>query len=145
MRDTFTGQHMYFGMRPRTGHHWMVISDEIFDHRERLMERCLRDHGLAEHLVQRWRRLEERFRGDIVKASPWKLVVNGTEMPLDGFGEEELLAGTMCDSCARAVEPGERVRYHLRLGLTYCPDCAFAGERRPTAMDVATHGAAAGA
>ena len=63
-------------------------------------------------------------------------------MPLDGFGEEELLAGTMCDGCERAVEPGERVRYHLRLGLTYCPDCAFSGERRSGPGEAQAHASA---
>lgn len=125
MRDSFAGERHYFGMRPRTAHHWMVISDEIFDHRERLMEACLRRHGLAEHLVHRWRRFEEAFRGDIVKAMPWKLVIDGIEMPLDGFGEQELSVGTLCDGCQRAVDVGERVRYHLRLGLTYCKQCTF--------------------
>ena len=123
MRDVFTGEKHYFGMRPRTAHHWMVISDEIFDYRERMMEACLRRHGLAEHLIQRWRRFEESFRSDIVKATPWKLVVDGIERPLDGFGELDLTVGTLCDGCQRAVESGERVRYHLRLGLTYCTDC----------------------
>jgi truncated hemoglobin YjbI len=132
MRDVFTGQKLYFGMRPRTAHHWMVISDELFDHRERMMEECLRRHGLPEHLVQRWRKFEESFRSDVVKASPWKLVVDGVEMPLDGFGEQELLAGTVCDGCGRAVEVGERVRYHLRLGSTYCAECNST-ESRPVA------------
>ncbi len=125
MRDAFTGQKLYFGLRPRTGHHWMVISDAIFDYRERLMEDCLRRHGLSEELVRRWRRFEEGFRADIVKATPWKLVVDGVERPLDGFGEEELSAGTVCDGCQRAIDAGERVRYHLRLGHTYCGECAF--------------------
>lgn len=123
MRDVFAGERTYFGMRPRTAHHWMVISDEIFDRREALMEECLRRHGLPEPLVHRWRRFEETFRADIVKATPWKLVIDGTEMPLDGFGEEVLTVGTLCDGCQRAVDTGERVRYHLRLGLTYCPEC----------------------
>ena len=123
MRDVFTGEKHYFGLRPRTSHHWMVISDEIFDHREQLMEASLRRHGLPEHLIQRWRRFEESFRTDIVKATPWKLVVDGIERPLDGFGELDLSVGTICDGCQRAVESGERVRYHLRLGLTYCTDC----------------------
>lgn len=150
MRDLFTGKKSYFGMRPRTGHHWMVISDEIFDRRERMMEECLRRHGLPEHLVRRWRRLEESFRGDIVKSTPWKLVVDGVEMPLDGFGEEVLTVGTMCDGCQRAIEVGERVRYHLRLGLTYCAECAFAAgphaspraSERPTRRPPSAEGAA---
>jgi len=125
MRDVFTGEKSYFGMRPRTAHHWMVISDEIFDHRERLMEASLRRHHLPEHLIQRWRKFEESFRSDIVKPTPWKLVINGVEMPLDGFGEMDLLAGTMCDGCGRSVDVGERVKYHLRLGSTYCAECSL--------------------
>jgi len=135
MRDAFAGERLYFGMRPRTAHHWMVISDEIFDHRERLMETCLREHGLPEHLVQRWRRFEEGFRADIVKDTPWKLVIDGIEMPLDGFGEEELSVGTLCDGCERAVDAGERVRYHLRLGLTYCAQCTFDHQHERPAGD----------
>lgn len=123
MRDLVTGARHYFGLRPRTAHHWMVISDEIFDYRERLMEASLRRHGLSDPLIERWRRIEERYRADIVKDSPWKLVVDGIEMPLDGFGEVELSAGAICDGCQRVIEVGERVRYHLRLGLTYCPGC----------------------
>lgn len=123
MRDGVRGQREYFGLKPLSAHHWMVISDEIFDHREGLMERVLRDHGVPATFIQRWRRFEEAFRDEIVKAEPWRLVVDGMEMPLDGFGEEELLVGTICDGCQRAVEIGERIRYHLRLGLTYCCDC----------------------
>ncbi len=133
MRDVFKGERSYFGMRPRTAHHWMVISDAIFDHREAMMVRTLRKHGLPEHLVSRWRKFEEGFRGDIVKPTPWALVIDGVEMPLDGFGEEELTVGTMCDGCQRAVEVGERVRYHLRLGLTYCTACAFSERRQSSA------------
>ncbi|MBS1120476.1 MAG: oxygenase [Deltaproteobacteria bacterium] len=129
MRDVFTGEKQYFGMRPRTAHHWMVISNELFDHRERMMEACLRRHGLPTPLIERWRRFEERFRTDIVKATPWKLVIDGLEMPLDGFGELVLSVGTICDSCQRAVDTGERVRYHLRLGLTYCNQCTQPDER----------------
>jgi NAD(P)H-flavin reductase/ferredoxin/truncated hemoglobin YjbI len=123
-RDILTGEKQYFGMKPRAAHHWMVISDELFDHRERLLEDCLRRHGLAEHLLQRWRRIDEHFRADIVKARPRSLIVDGVEMPLEGFGEVELSCGAMCDGCQGPIEPGTRVRYHLRLGLTYCPSCA---------------------
>jgi NAD(P)H-flavin reductase/ferredoxin/truncated hemoglobin YjbI len=123
-RDLLTGQKQYFGMKPRAGHHWMVISDELFDHRERLLETCFREHGLAENMIQRWRRIDEHYRGDIVKALPRSLVVDGVEMPLEGFGEVELTVGGMCDGCQGAVDVGTRVRYHLRLGLTYCPSCA---------------------
>ena len=125
MRDSFSGEREYFGARPRAAHHWMVISDEIFDHREALMMNSLERHGLPKHLIDRWRKFEETFRSDIVKAVPWKLVLDGIEQPLDGFGEMTMTSGTVCDGCNRAVEAGEIVRYHLRIGLTYCSECSF--------------------
>ena len=123
LRQIFTGEKVYFGDRPKNAHHWMVISDELFDYREDIMESCLRDNGLPEHLINRWRAIEELFRPDIVKSTPWKKVVNGVELPLDGYEELELDSGSLCDSCQQAIEAGTRVRYHLRLGTIYCPSC----------------------
>src|SRR5271165_5269477 len=54
LAEIFTGERMFFGDRPRNAHHWMVISDELFDYREALMERWLRRHGLADDLIAAW-------------------------------------------------------------------------------------------
>jgi truncated hemoglobin YjbI/ferredoxin len=124
LRQLFSGEKVYFGDRPRNAHHWMVISDELFDYREALMASCLREAGLPEHLVTRWLAVEESFRSDIVKDQPVSRVMNGVEMPLDGFGEEVLDVGSICDGCESEIEPGTRVRYHLRLGKLYCPQCS---------------------
>jgi hypothetical protein len=123
MRQIFTGEKLYFGDRPRNSHHWMVISDEIFDYREALMASCMRRAGLAEHLIERWQAIEESYRGDIVKAKPFGRMVDGVELPVEGFGHTVLDVGALCDSCERVLEPGEEVRYHLRLGHIYCDAC----------------------
>jgi ferredoxin-NADP reductase len=123
LRQHFTGEKLYFGDRPRNAHHWMVISEELFDYREALMEDELRAHGLAPHLVERFLAFEASFRGDIVKAAPWKKLVHGVALPLDGFGELALDAGTLCDSCGGEIDAGTNVRYHLRTGNVYCPAC----------------------
>lgn len=123
MRQIFTGEKMYFGDRPRNAHHWMVIPDEVFDYREALMVECMRRHGLAEPYIQRWRAIEESFRGDIVKDKAIPRVVDGVELPVEGFGETVLDVGALCDSCERVLDPGEHVRYHLRLGHIYCGEC----------------------
>lgn len=123
MRQIFTGEKLYFGDRPRNSHHWMVISDEIFDYREALMASCMRRHGLAEHLIARWQAIEESFRGDIVKAKAFGRVVDGVEQPVDGFGHAVLEVGALCDSCERVLDAGAAVRYHLRLGHIYCDAC----------------------
>lgn len=123
LRQLFTGEKVYFGDRPRNAHHWMVISDELFDYREELMADTLRRHGLPEHLVQRWREVEERFRGDIVKDEPRKRKMGDVELPVDGYGETILEIGSICDGCAEEVDAGVSVRYHLRLGTIFCPSC----------------------
>lgn len=123
MRQIFTGEKLYFGDRPRNAHHWMVIPDEVFNYREELMAACMRRYGLAEHFIKRWQAIEESFRGDIVKAKPFGRMVDGVELPVEGFGHTVLEVGALCDSCTQVIEPGEEVRYHLRLGHIYCSTC----------------------
>jgi len=118
-----TGEKVYFGERPKTAHHWMVISEELFDRREVMMANCLRKHGLPEPLIKRLRAIEERYRKVIVKSQPWPKILFGEEMPLDGYDELELTVGSLCDSCQGDIPKGQVVRYHVRLGTIYCPDC----------------------
>lgn len=123
LRQVITGEKVYIGDRPRNAHHWMVITNEIFDYREAIMKRCLQEHGLPEHIINRLIDINESFRKDIVKTTPWNKIVNGIEIPADGFEEIEIDSGTVCDSCQQAVESGETVRYHTRLGEVYCSIC----------------------
>jgi len=123
MRQIFTGEKVYFGDRPKNAHHWMVISNELFDYRESILSKCLRKHGLAEHLIKRWLAIDENFRQDIVKDAAFPKVVNGIEIPLNGYEQLTIDEGTLCDGCHGEINKGETVRYHLRLGLTYCPHC----------------------
>jgi ferredoxin/truncated hemoglobin YjbI len=123
MCQVLTGKDVYFGERPRNAHHWMVISDELLDHREELMESCLRRAGVAEHFVQRLRAIEEIYREDIVKDKPWKKVLFGKELPVEGFDLMMLDDATLCDSCQGEIPPGIQVQYHLRLGKVYCVAC----------------------
>jgi NAD(P)H-flavin reductase/ferredoxin/truncated hemoglobin YjbI len=140
LRQHFSGDKVYFGDRPRNAHHWMVISDELFDYREALMRSVLRRHGLPEHLIGRWLTLENSFRTDIVKDKPRKRVVGGMELPVEGFGEAIVDVGTLCDSCGKEIWPGTRVRYHLRLGTVWCPDCMHDTESTTPAQQVGAHG-----
>lgn len=123
LKQLFTGERVYFGDRPRNAHHWMVISNELFDYREALMVECLRRHGVPEHLVTRWRAVEEFFRSDMVKDKPWKRRLGDIELPVEGYEETVLEVGSLCDSCSEEIEAGVTVRYHLRLGHVYCPTC----------------------
>lgn len=129
MRQILTGEKIYFGDRPRNSHHWMVISDELFDYRRGIMTACLRKHGLPEDMIQRFHKLEEFFRSDIVKSAPFARIVGDIEVPFEGFGEMTMDVGTLCDSCEREVAVGEKVIYHVRLGKIYCSDCSSLHDR----------------
>jgi len=124
VRQILTGEKVYFGDRPRNSHHWMVISDELFDHRESLMLNSLRKVGLSEPMLQRFMEMEGFYRRDIVKAAPFARMVGGIEKPFEGFDEITMDVGTLCDSCSREVAPGEKVIYHVRIGKIYCSDCS---------------------
>ncbi len=123
LAEIFSGERLYFGDRPRNAHHWMVISDELFDHRERLFEGVLRESGLAAPHVRAWLEVHQVFRKQIVKAAPVPRRMGGVEMPLEGWQEDTLLAGSLCDRCQAELPEGTRVTYHRRRGTTHCLTC----------------------
>lgn len=123
LRQIFTGEKIYFGDRPRNSHHWMVISDELFTYREELFATCLRDHGIPEHLIERWRGVHECFRKQIVKDAPRPKKMRGKALPFEGYGSLVLDIGSICDGCSGELVPGVEVRYHNRTGQTYCLEC----------------------
>ena len=123
LRQIFTGEKVYIGDRPRNAHHWMVISDDLFDYREDIMAECLRNNGISEDIIGRWQSIEESYRPDIVKEKAWNKIVNGIELPVEGYEEMTLDCGAMCDSCQQPIDSGSKVRYHVRLGEVYCSAC----------------------
>lgn len=124
IRQILTAEKIYFGDQPRNTHHWMVISEELFDYRSNIMRACLSRAGLTEPMVQRFMEIEEYYRHDIVKTTPFPKRIGDLEMPLEGFDELVMDVGTLCDSCNREVAAGEKVIYHVRLGKIYCSACS---------------------
>lgn len=124
LADVFSGRRDYFGMKPYNAHHWMVISDDLFDHREAMFEQALRDCGLAEPLIRRWGAMHERFRAEIVKPVARGLVIDGVEQPLRIHETEVMDIDTVCDSCGGEIARGRRARYQHRLGILHCEACA---------------------
>jgi ferredoxin/truncated hemoglobin YjbI len=124
LRQLMSGEKVYFGDRPRNAHHWMVITEALFDQRQALMLRTLLAHGLDEGQIARWQRFEQHYRQDIVKQVAFPRRFGGADLPLEGYAEEVLSVGAVCDYCGAAVDAGTRVRYHVRLGQIGCPDCA---------------------
>ncbi|MEJ2141304.1 MAG: FAD-binding oxidoreductase [Gammaproteobacteria bacterium] len=121
--QVLTGQDVYFGERPRNAHHWMVISDELFDYRADLMKSCLRRAGVEEHLVRRFHALEEIYRQDIVKDKAWNKILFGKEVPVEGFETMIIDDATLCDSCEQEIQGGSKVQYHIRMGKVFCASC----------------------
>lgn len=123
LKGIFTGEKCYFGERPRNAHHWMVISDELFDYREKLMEDTLRKHNLAEPLIKQWIAVDEIYRKQIVKSEPFGKKVGGIEIPVEGYDVDVLTVGSLCDVCETELFPGDKITYHVRTGKVFCSNC----------------------
>ena len=124
MRQCITGEKIYMGDRPRNAHHWMIITHEVFDHRQQLMVETMRSVGLGDDIIERWTGFEEYFRPDIVKSNIWPRKVGNTLVMNHGFSSEVIAEATICDHCQREVLAGETVLLHQRRGTISCSDCA---------------------
>ncbi|CAN5398168.1 hypothetical protein BH10PSE16_BH10PSE16_42450 [soil metagenome] len=124
MKQCLTGEKVYFGDRPRNAHHWMIISDALFQHRQSLMLQALQAQHLTPGQIRRWVRVEEHFRPDMVKTSVWPRRVGDEEIFTEGFLSETLMEATVCDHCGGEILAGTTVAYHRRLGQVSCHSCA---------------------
>lgn len=121
-----TGVRSSFVEPPFNAHHWMVISNELFDYRENLFFKCVRAYNLPEHLVARWASLHEVFRRPMVKSAERGQVHNGVEQKKSGYTEEILGMDGMCDGCFGEILEGSLVRMHERTGEIFCTNCRAA-------------------
>lgn len=124
MKYLFTREHVHFGQRPRNLHHWMVISDDLMDHRRRILDDTFHKHGLSDAQRHVWHMYEEKFRPDIVKEKPWPIKIGEEFVDLEAFAKEVLDCATICDHCGEPVEAGTTVIYHKRTGKISCPNCS---------------------
>ena len=124
LMQSITGEAVYIGERPRNSHHWMVIPDSVFDHRQKLMLDAQQAHGLTEELIERWSRYEEQYRPDIVKYSPWARRIGDQLVETERYDSLVLGEATVCDYCSLEIAAGTEVRYHVRLGQVGCKNCA---------------------
>jgi truncated hemoglobin YjbI len=123
MRSILTGERVYFGDRPRNAHHWMVISDDLFDYRESLLEESMRAFDLDEQYIRKWRAIDEVYRKAIVKNEPRPRRAHGIQFPLEGYRNTVLQVDTQCDRCQTGLNCGQNVRYHVAHGEVYCDSC----------------------
>lgn len=124
MKQCLTGEKVYFGDRPRNAHHWMIISEALFEHRQSLMLQALRAQHLTAEQIRRWVGVEEHFRPEMVKTAVWPRRVGDEDIFTEGFTSETLMEGTVCDHCGGEIPAGTTVAYHRRLGQVSCRACA---------------------
>lgn len=123
LADLFQGTKNYFGLKPFNAHHWMVISDDLFDYREAMFERHLRAHELPEEFIRRFLYTHELFRREIVKSQARGLFVDGVEQLKEGYDDETLMIDAVCDGCFEEMLAGSCGRMHRRTGQLYCENC----------------------
>lgn len=119
-----TGEKVYFGMSMRNAHHWMVISEELFEYRSQLLRDSIKKFNLPGHLMERWMALEESHQSKIVKSKPWHKIIDGEVLNQDHFRLTKMDFDCVCDECQKEVSAGTTIRYHERLGKIYCQECA---------------------
>ncbi|MBL4660713.1 MAG: 2Fe-2S iron-sulfur cluster binding domain-containing protein [Alcanivoracaceae bacterium] len=123
LNQVYTGKDCYFGDRPRNAHHWMVISDSLFDHREKLFADSCIKCGLEEPFLSQILAFDESYRQTMVKTKVWPRITDGEIKPIKGFEEMILDIGSICDGCEKELEPGYNVHYHDRTGEMFCEEC----------------------
>jgi len=69
MAEKMGGPVEYWGKEMKLVHQSMYITAELFDLRHTLLEESLREAGVPENLRQRWLRIDNAFRKNIVKDS----------------------------------------------------------------------------
>jgi ferredoxin-NADP reductase/truncated hemoglobin YjbI len=124
LADIFEGKFRYFGLKPFNAHHWMIISDELFDYREVMIERHMRDYGLEEKFIRRWSALHEHFRRAIVKTSARGMIVDGKEQVIEQPEDVSLDFDTICNGCESEVLAGTTVHYVPQTGELFCAGCS---------------------
>lgn len=125
MADIFTGRKDFFGLKPFNAHHWMIISDELFDYREALLEQFLRAYGLSESLICRWSAIDEMFRREIVKGSARGMIIDGVEKIEEPPSMMTVEVGCVCDGCQAEISVGSEARYHPDSGKLFCTSCTI--------------------
>jgi len=63
------GDVTYMGKEPKMAHRAMYITQELFDLRTELLRESLMEVGLSEDLIERWIKIDNAFKNQIVKDS----------------------------------------------------------------------------
>ena len=124
LKQVISGEPVYLGEMPRNAHHWMVISDSLFDHRQHLMLNALKLLNIADELIAKWTKIEEQFRSDIVKYQSWPKRVGNILIDTEQYETTMIDEATICDYCSAEIPKYTTVRYHRRIGKVGCSTCS---------------------
>ena len=69
MAEKMGGPTTYMGKAPKMAHRAMYINQELFDIRQRLLDESLIEAGLNKTIRDRWLKIDNAFKGQIVKES----------------------------------------------------------------------------
>jgi hemoglobin len=69
MSGSLNGPKKYSGRLPIPAHEYMVITDELFELREALLEESMSELKVPEDLKEIWHRIDRAFRSGIVKTA----------------------------------------------------------------------------
>lgn len=63
------GPKVYLGKLPAPAHKHMMISEELFQLREELLDAALKEAGASPELIFRWKKIDNAFKEKLVKSS----------------------------------------------------------------------------
>jgi len=121
--NLLTGNRGSFVEPPFNSHHWMVISDELFNYREKMFFGVVAKYNIPEHLSARLASIHETFRREIVKSVERGIVHDGVEVTRTGYSNEVMEVASVCDGCYDEIVAGSIVRMHQRTGEVFCLSC----------------------
>lgn len=74
LRGLFTGDKTTDQGALRDAQRWLVVDEDAFEHRSDLLEAVLREHFVAEFVIQRCRAVDELVRQSVVAGAAWPQV-----------------------------------------------------------------------
>lgn len=124
--NLLTGARGSFVEPPFNSHHWMVISDELFNYRENVFFGVVKKYNIPPHLSSRLASIHETFRREIVKSAERGIIHGGVEVNRTGYSNEIMDVASVCDGCFHEIDAGSHVRMHQRTGEVFCLNCEAA-------------------
>ena len=124
LKKHILGEDGFIGEDPHNSHNWMVINDNLFNHRMGLMRQVLQEFAISAELAAQFEAYEEQFRVDIVKSQPWPKEINGQLVDTEQYEECLLEEATVCDYCHAEIPANIMVKFHKRIGKLACKDCS---------------------